>query len=539
MAGKSDTISTNGTVFNSGDTLSVTITTTKITGGVNGTLYIGETEIPISSNTLNYTYDYVLTNTGTFNVHFINNMFELDSNNITITVNATTNVVSAFVNRLKSVFVQKNDITDNLTSTNTTKPLSANQGKVLNEKIIGTNTFYGTTSTTASTQVKQVTVADTNFTLAEGTVLVLKSTTAQTYNASSTKPVKLCVNNGIDVPVQYINENYSSRYMWSANEIVELVYDGTNWILLNNGLATTTYYGVTKLNNTVTSTSTSLSATANSVKTAYDKGVEAYALAEGKQDMLVSGTNIKTVNNESLLGDGNITVQGGTDVTVDSELSSSSTNPVRNSVITNALNNKSDSSHTHSNYNKATYSQTLPSSTNGAYEIGTITIDGASTTLYGKDTDTVYTHPTYQIYGSTMDIGLYKIKTNILGHIIATTQATSTDIADLGVEITDTVYTHPTYTPKNSGLYKITVDSTGHISGTASVGANDLPSHTHSQYLTSHQDITGKEDISNKVTSMTAISTDDEYPSAKCVHDELESLFEDTIDELIEYGESL
>lgn len=31
----------------------------------------------------------------------------------------------------------------------------------------------------------------------------------------------------------------------------------------------------------------------------------------GKQDTLVSGTNIKTINNESILGSGNITIQGG------------------------------------------------------------------------------------------------------------------------------------------------------------------------------------------------------------------------------------
>ena len=30
-----------------------------------------------------------------------------------------------------------------------------------------------------------------------------------------------------------------------------------------------------------------------------------------KQDTLVSGTNIKTINNQSLLGSGNITVSGG------------------------------------------------------------------------------------------------------------------------------------------------------------------------------------------------------------------------------------
>lgn len=32
----------------------------------------------------------------------------------------------------------------------------------------------------------------------------------------------------------------------------------------------------------------------------------------GKQDTLVSGTNIKTINNESILGSGNITIEGGT-----------------------------------------------------------------------------------------------------------------------------------------------------------------------------------------------------------------------------------
>lgn len=34
---------------------------------------------------------------------------------------------------------------------------------------------------------------------------------------------------------------------------------------------------------------------------------------ESKQDTLVSGTNIKTINNESILGSGNITIQGGSD----------------------------------------------------------------------------------------------------------------------------------------------------------------------------------------------------------------------------------
>lgn len=36
----------------------------------------------------------------------------------------------------------------------------------------------------------------------------------------------------------------------------------------------------------------------------------------GKQDTLVSGTNIKTVNNNSLLGSGNIAISGGSDTTI-------------------------------------------------------------------------------------------------------------------------------------------------------------------------------------------------------------------------------
>lgn len=38
-------------------------------------------------------------------------------------------------------------------------------------------------------------------------------------------------------------------------------------------------------------------------------------------------------------------------------------------------------------------------------------------------------------------------------------------------------------------------------------------------YLTAHQDISGKEDKTNKVTSISASSTDTQYPSAKCVYD--------------------
>lgn len=59
-----------------------------------------------------------------------------------------------------------------------------------------------------------------------------------------------------------------------------------------------------------------------------------------KQDTLVSGQNIKTINGQSVIGEGNIDITGGGTITVDSELSTDSENPVQNKVITNALNEK-------------------------------------------------------------------------------------------------------------------------------------------------------------------------------------------------------
>lgn len=70
---------------------------------------------------------------------------------------------------------------------------------------------------------------------------------------------------------------------------------------------------------------------------------EGYATKEElatKQDSLISGHNIKTINGQDVLGQGDIAISGGT---VDSELNETSENPVQNKVITTALNGKQDS----------------------------------------------------------------------------------------------------------------------------------------------------------------------------------------------------
>ena len=64
------------------------------------------------------------------------------------------------------------------------------------------------------------------------------------------------------------------------------------------------------------------------------------AAVSDKQDTLVSGTNIKTINNESLLGSGNIDIQGGSSINV-VQISGTSTGDVMSqNAVTNGLNDK-------------------------------------------------------------------------------------------------------------------------------------------------------------------------------------------------------
>ena len=70
------------------------------------------------------------------------------------------------------------------------------------------------------------------------------------------------------------------------------------------------------------------------------------SMLEHKQERLVSGENIATVNGHSLLEGGDIVIEGGSgggSGTVDDALSTTSTNPLQNKVITEELNKKVNS----------------------------------------------------------------------------------------------------------------------------------------------------------------------------------------------------
>ena len=81
-----------------------------------------------------------------------------------------------------------------------------------------------------------------------------------------------------------------------------------------------------------------------------------------------------------------------------------------------------------------------------------------------------YTHPGYTAQAS----GLYKVTVDSTGHVSAVAAVDKSDITALGVPAQDTTYTHPSYTARASGLYKVTVDSTGHVSAATAVTKSDI-----------------------------------------------------------------
>lgn len=110
-----------------------------------------------------------------------------------------------------------------------------------------------------------------------------------------------------------------------------------------------------------------------------------------------------------------------------------------------------------------------------------------------------YTHPGYTAQAS----GLYKVTVDSTGHVSAVAAVAKSDITALGIPESDTTYsaattsaeglmsaadktkldgvtagankyTHPSYTARASRLYKVTVDSTGHVSAATAVTKSDI-----------------------------------------------------------------
>ncbi len=164
----------------------------------------------------------------------------------------------------------------------------------------------------------------------------------------------------------------------------------------------------------------------------------------------------------------------------------------------------------------------------------TITPDATNDKITIAATDTKYTHPSYTArtgvptanatptFGGTFSVS--QPVSDATGHItavnsrtitipnaVATTSASglmsSTDKSKLdGIASGANKYTHPSYTAKTSGLYKITVDNTGHVSAVTAVAKSDITalgipsSDTNTHY-------TSKNVVNNSTSATTNTST--------------------------------
>ena len=99
----------------------------------------------------------------------------------------------------------------------------------LQDTVIG-NTSYGTCSTAAGTAAKEVTISD--FVLATGATVKVKFTNSNTASAPT-----LNVNNTGAKAIK-LDESTAAgttpNLSWNSGQIVQLVYDGTNWKIANH-----------------------------------------------------------------------------------------------------------------------------------------------------------------------------------------------------------------------------------------------------------------------------------------------------------------
>lgn len=120
--------------------------------------------------------------------------------------------------------------------------------------------FYATCITGVTIAEKVATCSDSSFSLTTGVVVAVKFTNSNT-SASPT----LNVNSTGAKAIKKYGTTAPNIYYWHTGAVVEFVYDGTNWVMVRGGDASTTYYGITKLNNSITSDSVAEAATANAV----------------------------------------------------------------------------------------------------------------------------------------------------------------------------------------------------------------------------------------------------------------------------------
>lgn len=152
------------------------------------------------------------------------------------------------------------------------------------------NTWYGTCATAAATAAKVVTTTTRDFVLKKGATVYVLFNTAHT----SASRITLNVDGTGDTVVNLSSTNGMTAYQIAAKQVICFVYDGESFRVQGGSLATTQYYGLTKLSSSTSSTSTTMAATPSAVKEAYDLAAAAVSSSD-IIDVAHGGTGRSTI----------------------------------------------------------------------------------------------------------------------------------------------------------------------------------------------------------------------------------------------------
>lgn len=169
-----------------------------------------------------------------------------------------------------------------------TADLEAANKKYVDDTVLGAKPlakelhFYGDCLSAANEANKVVTVSDDNFKLMSGVAVDVSF-----LNANTASHPTLNVNNTGAVEIKAYSTAVPLANQWRQGAVVRFVYNTSNWVMVDGSVASTTYYGATKLNSSTSSTSEDTAATPLAVKQAYDKAVE----SDNKIDALETKIN--------------------------------------------------------------------------------------------------------------------------------------------------------------------------------------------------------------------------------------------------------
>lgn len=120
---------------------------------------------------------------------------------------------------------------------------------------------YAVCQTSANQKAKVATTGSGDFQLVSGAIVYVSFTYGQTYSAEST----LNIDGTGAKPMRRLLASRNTWFTWQEGEILGLVYDGSAYRIMDSGLATTDYYGETRLTSNTASTSEELALTPQGV----------------------------------------------------------------------------------------------------------------------------------------------------------------------------------------------------------------------------------------------------------------------------------